>query len=87
MKTMKIWRLAFAMLAAFSLASCSSESKDGDWDPMVWKAEVPVQTTDKVYNVSEDGETIIFHALTIPNLGFPKPRLMESQSFRPIWTK
>ena len=29
MKTMKIWRLAFAMLAAFSLASCSSdEDKD-----------------------------------------------------------
>ena len=25
MKTMKIWRIAFAMLAAFSLASCSSE--------------------------------------------------------------
>ena len=61
MKTMKIWRIAFAMLAAISLASCSSE--DGDWDPMVWKAEVPVQTTDKVYNVSEDGETIIFSCL------------------------
>ena len=43
---MKIWRLVLATLAAFSLASCSSESKDGDWDPMVWKAEVPVQTTD-----------------------------------------
>ena len=25
MKTMKIWRLAFAMLAAFSLTSCSSD--------------------------------------------------------------
>ena len=25
MKTMKIWRLAFAMLAAFSIASCSSD--------------------------------------------------------------
>ena len=24
MKTMKIWRIAFAMLAAFSLVSCSS---------------------------------------------------------------
>ena len=86
MKTMKIWRNIFMMLAAFSLASCSSESKDGDWDPMVWKAEVPVQTTDKVYNVSEDGETIIF-SCTIQNHGSPKPRLMESQSFRPIWTK
>ena len=61
MKTMKIWRIAFAMLAAISLASCSSE--DGDWDPMVWKAEVPIQTTDKVYNVSGDGETITFSCL------------------------
>ena len=27
MKTMKIWRLAFAMLAALSLASCSSDDE------------------------------------------------------------
>ena len=27
---MKIWRLAFAMLAAFSLASCSSDDDDKD---------------------------------------------------------
>ena len=67
---MKIWRIAFAMLAAISLASCSSE--DGDWDPMVWKAEVPVQTTDKVYNVSEDGETIIFSCLNYSKPWFSK---------------
>ena len=37
------------MLAAFSLASCSSDEKDGDWDTMVWKAEVPVvKTTDGI---------------------------------------
>ena len=30
MKTMKIWRLAFAMLAAFSLTSCSSDDDDKD---------------------------------------------------------
>ncbi|MBP5500601.1 MAG: hypothetical protein J6Y05_07875 [Bacteroidales bacterium] len=29
MKTLKIWRLAFAMLAAFSLASCSSDNELG----------------------------------------------------------
>ena len=29
-KTMKIWRIAFAMLAAFSLASCSSDDDDKD---------------------------------------------------------
>ena len=26
---MKIWRVAFAMLAAFSLASCSSDNEQG----------------------------------------------------------
>ena len=30
MKTMKIWRIAFAMLAAFSLASCSRDDDDKD---------------------------------------------------------
>ena len=29
MKTLKIWRIAFAMLAAFSLASCSSDNELG----------------------------------------------------------
>ena len=37
MKTMKPWRIAFVMTAAMlSLASCSSDEKDGDWDTMVW---------------------------------------------------
>jgi len=30
MKTMKLWRIAFMMLAAFSLASCSSDDDDKD---------------------------------------------------------
>ena len=60
MRTMKIWRIAFTMLAAFSLASCSSYEPDGKWDSMVWKAEVPVQTTDGVYNVSEAGTEFTF---------------------------
>ena len=30
MKTMKLWRIAFAMLAAFSLASCSLSVKNGE---------------------------------------------------------
>ena len=28
MKTMKLWRIAFMMLAAFSLASCSSDDDE-----------------------------------------------------------
>ena len=62
MRTMKIWRNILMMCAAMlSLASCSSESKDGDWDPMVWKTEVPVvKTTDGIYEVSADGATFTF---------------------------
>ena len=41
-------RFAFAILAAFSLASCS-DAPDGKWDPIVWEAEVPVQMTEGVY--------------------------------------
>jgi hypothetical protein len=41
MKTMKLWRLAFAMLAAFSLASCSS---DPEWaDPEAHEKTVQLQ--------------------------------------------
>ena len=45
---MKVWRIAIAMLAAFCHAFCSRE--DGYWDPMVWRAEVPVvKATDGIY--------------------------------------
>lgn len=59
---MKFWRNILVMTAAMlSLASCSSDEKDGDWDPMVWKAEVPVvKTTDGIYDVSADGGTFTF---------------------------
>ena len=55
---MKPWRIAFMMLAAFSLASCSK--KDGEWDPMEWRADEPVQITDDVCKVSADEETLSF---------------------------
>jgi len=48
------------MLAAFSLASCSSSDPEGDWDPMIWKSEAPAKTTDGVYHVSETGGEFIF---------------------------
>ena len=44
MKTMKIWRIAFAMLAAFSLASCSSD------DSNVYEAAELGGTWQKVYD-------------------------------------
>ncbi|MBR5749298.1 MAG: BACON domain-containing protein [Prevotella sp.] len=60
MKTMKIWRsILVATVAVLSFNSCSDDP-DGKWDPMVWKAEVPVQTSDGVYNVSANGTVFTF---------------------------
>ena len=60
MKRMKIWKDIIVMtIAALSFNSCSDE-KDGDWDPMVWKAEVPVQMTDGVYAVPANGTEFTF---------------------------
>ena len=55
-----ICAIAFLVLAAVTVSSCSDD-KDGDWDSMVWKAEVPVvYTTDGIYDVSADGDTFMF---------------------------
>jgi len=43
MKTMKIWRIIFAMLAAFSLASCGSDDEDYDVNNLAG-------TWERVYN-------------------------------------
>ena len=61
MKAMKLWSSILVMcVAMIALASCSSESNDGDWAPMKWKAEVNVHKTNGTYNVAAAGETIIF---------------------------
>ena len=54
-----ICTVSLVMLAAVTISSCSDD-KDGDWDPMVWKAEVPVQTTDGVYIVPAEGFDFTF---------------------------
>ena len=51
---------AFMMIVAFSLASCEKDRLDGDWDSMVWKAEVPVVTNDGIHEVSDSGGTLTF---------------------------
>ena len=48
------------MLAAFSLFSCEKDRLEGDWDAMVWKAEVPVVINDGIHEVSDSGGTLIF---------------------------
>lgn len=60
MKTISIWGYILLInVAVLSLNSCSDD--DGDWEPMVWKAEVPVQKTGaKVYSVPETGMEFTF---------------------------
>ena len=55
-----IHAIAFVMLSAVFLASCSSDDPEGKWDPMIWKTEVPVQATNGVYTVSATGSEITF---------------------------
>ena len=58
MKTMKIWRLAFAMLAAFSLASCSSD------DDEVFQAEQLTGTWEQVYDKGVVAEGYVQYTFT-----------------------
>ena len=51
MKTMKLWRIAFMMLAAFSLASCSSDDDDKD---IVEQVTIFVSAETGTYNVVPD---------------------------------
>ena len=61
MKTMKSWRIILVMtVAVISLASCDIADPAGKWTPMDWEAEVPVQITDNVYNVSAAGTELTF---------------------------
>ena len=55
-----IHAIAFVMLSAVFLASCSSDDPEGKWDPMIWKAEVPVQITDGIYVVPAKGSVLTF---------------------------
>lgn len=61
MKTMKIWRNILVMtIAVLSIASCDKKDPIGKWDAMDWRAEVPVQKTDGIYNVSAAGSEFTF---------------------------
>jgi len=61
MKTIKIWRIILVMtVVVLSFNSCSNDDLYGKWDSMVWKAEVPVLTTDGVYTASANGAEFTF---------------------------
>jgi uncharacterized lipoprotein YehR (DUF1307 family) len=55
MKTMKIWRLAFAMLAAFSLASCH-QSKQGTKAGLQSNSIEVATNADTLLVISQKGE-------------------------------
>jgi len=58
MEIMKIWRLAFAMVAVISLASCSDD--DGDWDAMKWSSEQSLKSENGTYIISAEEQTVTF---------------------------
>ena len=61
MKVIKLLRTILVMLAAmFSLASCDNDRKIGDWESMIWEAEVQVQEADGIYHVPTNGGTMTF---------------------------
>ena len=58
---MNFWRNILVMtITVFSLSSCDRKDPLGMWDPMDWEAEVPVQITDGIYNVSAAGSEFTF---------------------------
>lgn len=60
MKTWKILRTIIVMaVAVLSFNSCGDDP-DGKWSPMIWKAEMPAETTDGVYTASADGAEFSF---------------------------
>ena len=72
MKTMKLWRIAFMMLAAFSLASCSSDDDNED------KVE---QVTLYVMLIREQGESA-FYCVSFQEIsGFTYERGHEYELF------
>ena len=54
MKTLKLWRIAFMMLAAFSLASCSSDDDDKD---IVEQVTIFVSAETGTYQNHDDSRT------------------------------
>ena len=56
------------MLAVLLLASCESTAPEGEWDPMIWKADVAVQKADGFYQVPAAGAELIF---SCQNYSFP----------------
>ena len=60
MKNIKSWRIILVMTVAVLLFNSCSDDTDGKWDSMVWKADVPVQTTDGIYIASANGAEFTF---------------------------
>ena len=87
MKTMKLWRIAFMMLAAFSLASCSSDDDNEDKVEQVTPAEtgtyqnVPDNNYVEGMLIREQGESA-FYCVSFQEIsGFTYERGHEYELF------
>ncbi|MCR4603928.1 MAG: hypothetical protein K5683_10435 [Prevotella sp.] len=57
-------RLSFLLIAVIALAGAlwlsGCDDKDGDWDPMKWKAEQTVDSENGAYIISSEGGSVSF---------------------------
>ena len=67
MKTMKLWRIAFMMLAAFSLASCSNDDEDfdannlvGTWQKVFDKGVVSEGNVEYTFSANGDCDIYVY---------------------------
>ncbi len=74
MKTIKTWKIAFAILAAFSIASCGKEEPIdeepipiGIWDPMEWNIEGVIEFMGDTYQVPQIGAEYSFTCSNYPS--------------------
>ena len=68
MKTMKIWRIAFAMLAAFSLASCHQSAQKAEAEQQADSTETVTNADTLRLVVSEkaEGDSVVQAKLKLP---------------------
>ena len=68
MKTMKIWRIAFAMLAAFSLASCHQSTKKAEAEQQADSTETVTNadTLRLVVREKVEGDSVVQAKLKLP---------------------
>ena len=81
MKTMKIWRIAFMMLAAFSLASCGSDDDDKE---IVEQVTIFVSAETGTYNVVPSNTFADKYVYSYVSKPFELTMSLEKDTFIPL---